>query len=299
MNFSLHQKDCQPLVPHLNEPQDVQVGQRDAIQYVQELDSNCFNCAEFVSTRQDQIRIQTSSCSNSAQNVQWHQSQSDNSIFQSNFVGSSQETVSALEVAHLDGQRWQTDCNNNHQIVYPQDSIAPNVMKLDSNDHLPPDKIIQRVKANKKERRRTQSINQAFSELRKHIPDVPSDTKLSKIKTLRLAISYISHLMSTLNDNQQEMDALETKTERFDLVNIFSDQSRSIHLTQSQTNIESTCTVQMNCSDSNQQIATISRCSKSNNITRERKHRTGWPEIIWKSSCSMRRLDILQQQLKS
>jgi len=34
--------------------------------------------------------------------------------------------------------------------------------------------------ANKKERRRTQSINNAFTELRDCIPNVPSDTKLSK-----------------------------------------------------------------------------------------------------------------------
>ena len=49
--------------------------------------------------------------------------------------------------------------------------------------------------SNKKERRRTQSINNAFSSLRDCIPNVPTDTKLSKIKTLRLATSYIDYLM--------------------------------------------------------------------------------------------------------
>ena len=39
--------------------------------------------------------------------------------------------------------------------------------------------------SNKKERRRTQSINNAFASLRDCIPNVPCDTKLSKIKTLR------------------------------------------------------------------------------------------------------------------
>ena len=55
-----------------------------------------------------------------------------------------------------------------------------------------------RTTANKKERKRTLSINAAFSNLRGSIPNVPSDTKLSKIKTLRLAISYISYLNDVL-----------------------------------------------------------------------------------------------------
>jgi len=50
----------------------------------------------------------------------------------------------------------------------------------------------------KKERRRTESINTAFAELRERIPNVPADTKLSKIKTLRLATSYICYLMDVL-----------------------------------------------------------------------------------------------------
>ena len=39
----------------------------------------------------------------------------------------------------------------------------------------------QRKSANKKERRRTQSINNAFLDLRDCIPSIPSDTKLSKV----------------------------------------------------------------------------------------------------------------------
>lgn len=58
-----------------------------------------------------------------------------------------------------------------------------------------------RPTANKKERRRTLSINNAFTNLRDCIPNVPSDTKLSKIKTLRLATSYISYLMGLLDDS--------------------------------------------------------------------------------------------------
>ncbi|XP_026551961.1 heart- and neural crest derivatives-expressed protein 1 [Pseudonaja textilis] len=52
--------------------------------------------------------------------------------------------------------------------------------------------------APRKERRRTESLNSAFAELRECIPNVPADTKLSKIKTLRLATSYIAYLMEVL-----------------------------------------------------------------------------------------------------
>ncbi len=61
--------------------------------------------------------------------------------------------------------------------------------------------VKRRNTANRKERRRTQSINHAFSELRDCIPNVPADTKLSKIKTLRLATSYITYLMDVLSSD--------------------------------------------------------------------------------------------------
>ena len=65
--------------------------------------------------------------------------------------------------------------------------------------------IKRRCTANKKERRRTVSINTAFAKLRGCIPNVPSDTKLSKIKTLRLATSYIAYLMDVLNKDDPKL----------------------------------------------------------------------------------------------
>lgn len=41
--------------------------------------------------------------------------------------------------------------------------------------------VKRRTTANKKERRRTQSINNAYADLRDCIPNVPADTKLSKV----------------------------------------------------------------------------------------------------------------------
>lgn len=49
------------------------------------------------------------------------------------------------------------------------------------------------------ERRRSASMNTAFTELRELIPHVPADTKLSKIKTLKLAAGYIAHLTGILH----------------------------------------------------------------------------------------------------
>jgi hypothetical protein len=52
--------------------------------------------------------------------------------------------------------------------------------------------------ANARERGRTHSVNSAFVALRTMIPTEPADRKLSKIETLRLAASYISHLSNVL-----------------------------------------------------------------------------------------------------
>lgn len=62
----------------------------------------------------------------------------------------------------------------------------------------------QRILANVRERQRTQSLNDAFSQLRKIIPTLPSD-KLSKIQTLKLATRYIDFLYQVLRN--EEMDA--------------------------------------------------------------------------------------------
>ena len=62
----------------------------------------------------------------------------------------------------------------------------------------------QRCMANVRERQRTQSLNEAFNQLRKIIPTLPSD-KLSKIQTLKLASRYIDFLYQILRND--DMDA--------------------------------------------------------------------------------------------
>ena len=73
--------------------------------------------------------------------------------------------------------------------------------------------VKRRGAANRKERRRTLSINTAFSNLRGCIPNVPTDTKLSKIKTLRLATSYIGYLMDVLNEDDPTLAEVGFKAE--------------------------------------------------------------------------------------
>ena len=48
--------------------------------------------------------------------------------------------------------------------------------------------------ANERERNRTESVNKAFNRLRRLLPTIPLNRKLSKIEILRLATSYIQHL---------------------------------------------------------------------------------------------------------
>uniref|UniRef100_A0A2C9KEP2 BHLH domain-containing protein n=1 Tax=Biomphalaria glabrata TaxID=6526 RepID=A0A2C9KEP2_BIOGL len=62
----------------------------------------------------------------------------------------------------------------------------------------------QRCLANVRERQRTESLNEAFSQLRKIIPTLPSD-KLSKIQTLKLACRYIDFLFQILRSDDTEM----------------------------------------------------------------------------------------------
>ncbi|XP_030649683.1 heart- and neural crest derivatives-expressed protein 1-like [Chanos chanos] len=81
-------------------------------------------------------------------------------------------------------------------------------------DALIPEMGQRRVSGPKKEQRRTQSINTAFAELRDCIPNVPADTKLSKIKTLRLATSYISYLTDVLAKEPGEMEAFKAEIKK-------------------------------------------------------------------------------------
>ncbi len=61
-------------------------------------------------------------------------------------------------------------------------------------------KKIKRIAANKRERKRMHTVNSAFDQLRELVPTYPSNRKLSKIDTLRLACTYIQDLVSLLHN---------------------------------------------------------------------------------------------------
>jgi hypothetical protein len=50
-----------------------------------------------------------------------------------------------------------------------------------------------------RERKRMQSINDAFEDLRSRIPTLPHEKRLSKVDTLKYAISYIKFLNDLIN----------------------------------------------------------------------------------------------------
>lgn len=111
----------------------------------------------------------------------------------------------------------------------------------------------------RKERRRTESINSAFSELRECIPNVPADTKLSKIKTLRLATSYIAYLMETLAKDSQ---GGETEAFRADLKKMESREGKRKRETSEPAN--------------------VARSGGGGGGGDKRmKGRTGWPQQVW------------------
>ncbi|KAF5291989.1 hypothetical protein FQA39_LY14150 [Lamprigera yunnana] len=142
-------------------------------------------------------------------------------------------------------------------------NVGPGHVDVDSARHITTVPFVRVVKrrttANKKERRRTQSINNAYADLRDCIPNVPADTKLSKIKTLRLATSYISYLTSVLeNDEPAGGFKVELNT----------------------GNRRSSCNTVQNTDCS----GVLSECDVSEetiNNSRRAKGRTGWPQHVW------------------
>jgi hypothetical protein len=62
--------------------------------------------------------------------------------------------------------------------------------------------VHQRQAANMRERKRMQSINDAFKGLRDHIPTLPYEKRLSKVDTLKLAIGYINFLAELVENDR-------------------------------------------------------------------------------------------------
>lgn len=73
----------------------------------------------------------------------------------------------------------------------------------------------QRRAANVRERRRMSHLNDAFDGLRKRVPTFAYEKKLSRIETLRLAVTYIrfmAELLGTLDGNGVRYDLMSAAT---------------------------------------------------------------------------------------
>lgn len=98
------------------------------------------------------------------------------------------ETELSMDCAHR--QSWSGERKRQRYLEESEDTGFIHDALVDG----PPPKRV----ANQRERTRTASVNDAFVMLRQLIPTEPINRKLSKIETLRLASSYISHLHSVL-----------------------------------------------------------------------------------------------------
>ena len=150
---------------------------------------------------------------------------------------------------------------------------------------------VPRGSANRKERKRTLTMNSAFAELRDHIPNVPPDTKLSKIKTLRLAISYIKFLTEILEEsndgkpgrsnNNFVVDlALQSegreKRKRENLV------SWLFYVGKLKQNLRNAGSVESLGAITAYRLYCLSQTSSSSQDASQRKRgRTGWPQYVW------------------
>ena len=54
-------------------------------------------------------------------------------------------------------------------------------------------------------------LSKSFERLKLMLPWVPADTKLSKLDTLRLAMTYINHLHNMLVESEQETEVSKFK----------------------------------------------------------------------------------------
>ncbi|KAH8410655.1 hypothetical protein KR009_011093 [Drosophila setifemur] len=141
-----------------------------------------------------------------------------------------------FDIKHSESQVQQQIFNPNHLGYIPTSNVRT---------------IKKRNTANKKERRRTQSINNAFSYLRERIPNVPTDTKLSKIKTLKLAILYINYLVNVLDGDQDPKGGFRAELKPL---------TRKI------------------CTDKKQSLK-----PEIQTVPLSTKGRTGWPQDVWAS----------------
>ncbi|XP_015784650.1 uncharacterized protein LOC107362150 [Tetranychus urticae] len=104
----------------------------------------------------------------------------------------------------------ENQINFNHRRQNALFTSPPDTFTKDCNRHLPSvlnsnslDSANFIRRRNERERARVKNVNEGFDRLRKHLPLSPSqrEKRLSKVETLKMAISYIRHLETVLKSN--------------------------------------------------------------------------------------------------
>lgn len=126
------------------------------------------------------------------------------------------DTSSMMMNAHLNRhQNQRHDSNHSSSLVVSSSTSSVDHLNLPPVDHLPPPSELVGLSREERRRRRRATIkyrtahatrerirveafNVAFSELRKLLPTLPPDKKLSKIEILKLGICYIAYLNHVL-----------------------------------------------------------------------------------------------------
>ena len=121
------------------------------------------------------------------------------------------EALSSPKQESYCAKRLSTEKYGNRHQPYPESSVrSPGSCSSDGDsiqsDSEDPTRTlplkVKRVAANSRERKRMHTVNSAFDQLRELVPTYPSNRKLSKIDTLRLACTYIQDLVSLLHNTQ-------------------------------------------------------------------------------------------------
>ena len=76
-------------------------------------------------------------------------------------------------------------------------------------------------KRNERERIRVRHVNEGYARLREHLPNEPTEKRMSKVETLRAAIRYIRRL-ETLLDSAKEKSVLSEP-------NVTDDKQKSVN----------------------------------------------------------------------
>ncbi|NXM58237.1 ASCL4 protein, partial [Illadopsis cleaveri] len=94
---------------------------------------------------------------------------------------------------HLDPSYWEQVCSGHTGCI----SYIPFPGYMGIYDYSFEPAFIR--KRNERERQRVRCVNEGYTRLREHLPKEFTDKRLSKVETLRAAISYIKHLQSLLD----------------------------------------------------------------------------------------------------